>query len=142
MWRTSLLVVAIALGLYVIVNLLVTTELERVEAEMERLLELARKGGEEAAAEILDVLAEDYDGEVPRRRLENYLKVYVVDRKVEKLSTGSYKTIWKGSDILIPLLAIYATVDGYEARFVLTVTWSERADGWKVTRISRASWGR
>ena len=141
MARTGLLITAIALACYVLIHLLVTTDRERVEAEVERLLELARSGGEEAADEILAAFADDYRGTIPLKRITAYVRNYVGASKIVKLATGSYKTMWDGDEIRIPILALYITTEGWETKSVLTVVCAERDGKWKIIEFSRPRWG-
>jgi hypothetical protein len=137
-WRTVLGVVLLAIGAWVAINALVTTEPERVEAEVERLLDLAREGGEGAADEILGALAEDYHGDYPRERIESYLDSYVGQARIRRLTTGNYKAVWKSDEIIVPILRIDAeTHDGRAARTILRVTFAERDGEWKVVNVGR-----
>lgn len=141
MVRTGLLITAIAVACYVLIHLIVTTDRERVEAEVERLLELARSGGEDAADEILAAFADDYRGTIPLKRIAAFVRDYVGASRIVKLTTGSYKTFWDGDEIRIPILALYITAKGWEAKTLLTVVCAERDGEWKIVEFSRLRWG-
>jgi len=136
--------VALAVGAYLLVNWFVTSDRERVEAEVERLVSLARRGGEGAASEILDALAEDYRGSRPfgRDDIAAYLRRYVAQGKIRELSTGGFKTLWDGEEILVPILRIDAAVSGAAYTLILTVRFAERDGAWKVVDITRWRMGR
>jgi len=136
--------VALAIGAYLLINWFVTTDRERVEAEVGRLVALARQGGEDAAAEILDALAEDYRGRRPfdREDIAAYLRRYVAPRRVRKLSTGDFTTLWKGDEILVPILRIDAATENAGYTLILTVRFANRDGAWKVVDITRWRIGR
>jgi hypothetical protein len=136
-WRTLLLGLAIVIAAYVLYNLLVTTDLERVEAEVERALARAREGGDEAAEALLECLADDYAGEYPRRSIEIYVRRYVGQKRVRELTTGGYKAVWKGEEIVIPILRLDAETDSGSLRVILRVTFARRDGTWKVVNVGR-----
>ena len=137
MGRTLLVGLAIVIGGYALWNLLVTTDLERVEDDVERALAHAREGGDEAAEAVLDILADDYDGEYPRRSIENHVRRIVGEKRVRKLSTGDYKALWKGDEIVIPILRIDLETDRGSHSAILRVTFALRDDAWKVVNVGR-----
>lgn len=137
MWRTLLVGVTIVVGAYVLFNLLVTTDLERVEDEVERALDHARRGGEDAAEAVLSILADDYDGEYPRSSIERYVRRYVGEKRVRELGTGDYKAVWKGDEIVIPILRLDVETDQGPGRAILRVTFAERDGAWKVVNVGR-----
>ena len=141
MARTSLLVAAIAVGCYVLVHLIVTTEPERVEAEVERLLGLARRGGEDAAEEILDAFAEDYSGSFELDWIQKQVRNYVGRNRFKSVTVGSFSAVWKGDDILIPRLTVTLEVEGWKAVLFLAVTCAERDGEWKIVHVTRLRWG-
>jgi hypothetical protein len=128
---------AIVIAGYALFNLLVTTDLERVEAEVEQALQHAREGGDEAAEAVLEILADDYDGEYPRRSIEIYVRRFVGEKRVRKLTTGGYKAIWKGEEIVIPILRLDVETDSGPARAILRVTFAPRDGAWKVVNVGR-----
>jgi len=136
--------VALAIGAYLLVNWFVTTDRERVEAEVERLVSLARRGGEEAASEISDALAEDYRGSRPfsREDIAASLRRYVAPGKLRELSTSDFKTLWDGEEILVPILRIDAATGSAGYTLILTVRFAERDGAWKVVDITRWRFGR
>lgn len=137
MWRTLLVGSAIVIAGYALYNLLVTTDLERVEAEVERGVRLAEKGGEEAAETILEMLADDYDGEWPRRSIEHHVRRLVGGQRIRKVETGDYKAVWKGEEIVIPILRLDVETDSGPIRAILRVTFAPRDDTWKVVNVGR-----
>ena len=141
MARTSLLVAAIAVSCYVLVNVLVTTDRERVENEIERLVELARKGGEDAADELMAAFADDYRGSIDLEWIRRQVQNYVGRKKLRSVEIGSVKTVWKDDEILIPLLKVTLGFDGMKGMMLLTVTCAERDGKWKIVRVTRAKFG-
>jgi hypothetical protein len=139
-WRTVLLLFAVVLAGTVLINVLVTTDRELVEADVERLIELARRGGDRAVDEILASLADDYRGGPPftRERIVRGLERYVGESSLELLETGGISTIWAGDEIVIPLLRIHArTHGGYEGNLLLRIHYAERDGEWRIIEISR-----
>ena len=135
--------VLVAIGLYVAVDAIWTTDTERVELEVERLIDLAREGGPGAAEEILAALADDYDGASPftRESIARNLEAYVATSRVRNLKSGSYTAVWKGDDILVPLLVLEADAGDRSGTLYLTIVFGQRDGRWKVVDISRA-WSR
>jgi len=129
----------LAVGLYLVVDALWTSDTERVEAEVERLLKLGREGGPGAAAEILDALAGDYRGTSPFTAKEIALNLdrYVATERVANLKNGSYDAIWKGDEIVVPLLVLDADVGSRAGRLYLSIVFAERDGRWKVVDIIR-----
>lgn len=132
--------IACAVGATLMLSILLPDDLDRVEAEVDRLADLARKGGPEAAAEILAAFADDYRGSVSLDTVERYVKRHVERGGVDPLTLGNFKTFWEGSEIRIPLLTIRTKV--FPHPVILTVTFGERDGAWKITSARRASWGR
>jgi hypothetical protein len=135
--RTVVAGLVVAVLVYVAVDALWTSETEQVEAEVERLIELAKRGGPGAAEEILDALAEDYRGAVSRAEAAAYLERYVLPGRLGQLTHGAIDAMWKGEEILVPLLRI--DVEGRTV--LLTVVFAERDGEWRVVDVSRA-WSR
>ena len=119
------------------IDLLTVSDREQVEQDVERLLDLAREGGDEAVDEILAALARDYRGAVSRKTLEANLRRYVGKGQITSLVTGGYKTIWAGEEIHVPLLRITVKTDGFTQTVLLSVTYARRDGAWKVVDISR-----
>lgn len=137
MWRTLLVGLAILIAGYALFNLLVTTDRERVEAEVEWAVQQAREGGEEAAEALLEMLADDYEGELSRRSIEIYVRRFVGQKRIRELTTGDYKAIWKGEEIVIPILRLDAETDSGPLRTILRVTFAPRDGTWKVVNAGR-----
>jgi len=138
-WRASLIATVLALVAWLLVNLLVTTDLDRVENELVRLVEVARKGGPDAAADILAAFAEDYrgDGAYARDNVERALQRYVATSRVERLDVNNFKTVWAGEEIVVPLLLVTGAAAGFDVRLAVAVTWGERDGSWKIVDITR-----
>lgn len=133
--RIAAIVIASAGALWFAVDWLVTTDAERVEMEFERLLALARKGGDEAYAGIIDALAEDYHGLYSRDTIERYLRLAIVDDKPEEIATGSPAFVPKGEQIVIPLLRIDVRTKRYQGTGILRVTFAKRGDRFKIVSV-------
>jgi len=138
--RIGLIVLACIVTVAVIATQLFPSDRKRVEQAVERLADLARTGGPDAVEGILDILADDYRGSIPRKDIEAYVRGRLKESGVGSLSLGNFKTMWKGDEILIPILAVRA--DGWPAPLLLTVTFAVRDGHWKVTSCSRTRWGR
>lgn len=144
MARTVLAGLVLAVAAWLAIQALVTTDLESVEEEIARLVALANAGGEDAVAGILAALAPDYRGSSPfaRSSVERHLRRYLGASKSRDIKTGDPSPIWKGDEIVVPLLSIRATVDGSTRTVILMVTFAQRNGTWKVVDVSRAQWGR
>ena len=141
MLRIGLIVLACVVGLAVIAAQLFPSDRKRVEQEVERLADLARRGGPDAAEEILALLADDYRGPIPRRDIEKQVRARLEESGVGSLRLGDFKTVWKGDrEILIPILALRA--DGWPGPVILTVTFADRDGRWRITSCGRTRWGR
>jgi len=140
--RIAIIVILSAVALWIAVDALVTTDAERVEMEFDRLLALARKGGDEAYAEILDALADDYHGAYTRQTIERYLRMALVDAKPEEITTGSPAFVEKDGDILIPLLRIEARIKGEAYGTIVSVTFAKRGDRFKIVSVGPWQSGR
>lgn len=140
MLRIGLLVLACVVAVAVIATQLFPSDRKRVEQEVERLADLARTGGPDAVEAILDILADDYRGSIPRKDIETYIRRRLEESGIGSLSLGNFKTMWKGDEILIPILAVRA--EGWPMPLLLTVTFADREGRWKVTSCSRTRWGR
>lgn len=110
MWRIAVVGLLIAIGLWLAIDALVVTDMERVEAEVERLVEVARKGGEEAAAEILGAFADDYRGSgfYARENVERYVRQFLVNDRLEEITVNKFGIVPKGDEIMIPFLKVDA----------------------------------
>jgi len=143
--RIALLLSVITLASVVLLNVLITTDRELVEADVGRLVELARQGGDEAVDGILASLADDYRGTHPfsRDRIVRGLERYVGQGRLELLETGGYQSLWVGDEIMIPILRLHArTRDGHEGNLLLRIVYAERAGEWRIVDISRYELGR
>lgn len=139
MVRNALLVVAFCVGAYFLVNAIVTTDRDLVRQDVERLVEVARRGGDDAVEEILASLAEDYrgSGSFTRASIERQLRNYVGGNRIRSLSTGAIKVVWVGDELKIPLLAIHAGTESLSGSLFLTITYGEREGGWKIVSVTR-----
>jgi len=133
--RIAIVVVLAAVAIWLAVDWLVTTDAERVEKEFDRLLTLARQGGDEGYAGILDALAEDYHGTYSRETIERYLRLALVDDKPEEITTGSPAFVAKGDQIVIPLLRIDVRAKRYQGTGILRVTFAKRGDRFRIVSV-------
>jgi len=124
-----------AVAVWLAIDALVTTDAERVETEVERLLELARQGGEDAVAGILDAIADDYRGAYSRENIERYLRMCLVDDRPEEITTGSPVYIPKGGEILIPLLRVDVRTKRFQGTAVLRVTFAKRDGRFRIVSV-------
>lgn len=139
MWRAALAIPLIVIAGYVAINLLVTTEPERVEARVARLCDLAREGGEDAAQEILDSFAEDYRGEgtFSRARVEYYVRRFIGSGQITELTTGDYAALWVDDEIVVPILSIQAKTERGALNPIFRVTFAERDGEWLIVNVGR-----
>ncbi len=135
------MVTAIAVSCWVLWHVIVTTDRERVENEVERLVELARKGGQDAADEIMAAFADDYRGSVDLEWIRRQVQNYVGRKRLRSVEIGSIKTIWKDDEIVIPLLRVTLGFDGLKGMMLLSVTCAERDGEWKIVHVTRTRWG-
>ena len=143
--RTVIGLVGIALLAFLAVNLLFSDDRDRVEDEMERLIEVAERGGEEAVAEILDALADDYRGSgwFARKSLERRLRaVLIPPGRLTELRHGDFDPVVKGDEIVIPLVSLRARIEGNSQQVFLAVTFAFRDDVWKIVNVTRWQMGR
>jgi hypothetical protein len=136
-FRLVVVVILSAIAVWLAIDALITTDAERVEMEVERLLELARQGGEDAARGILDAIADDYQGAFSRETVERYLRMCLVDDRPEEITTGSPAYIPKGGDVvLIPLLRVdVRTKKGLQGTAILRVTFAKRGDRFRIVSV-------
>jgi len=129
-----------AIGVWLLVDALITTDAERVEAEVERLLDVARKGGDAAAIEIRAAIADDYRGSgyYSRERIEEYIRRYVAGEVPEELWTGDYVAVPKGDEIVIPILRLHVRTKRIEGDTILRVTFAKRGDRFRIVSVD--SW--
>jgi hypothetical protein len=143
--RNALLGIGFIVAAVVAINLLYTSDRERVEEETLRLFELAREGGEDAANEILDAFADDYRGQglFSKRSIERRLRLALVPAgTATDIKHGGFDTLVKDDEIVIPLIHVQATVGGGPARVFLIITWGSRGGRWKIVDISQWRAGR
>ncbi|MCK6460970.1 MAG: hypothetical protein L6Q95_13890 [Planctomycetes bacterium] len=133
--RIVIMGLLLAIGLWLAVDALITTDAERVEAEVERLLDLARQGGEDAAAEILDAVADDYRGAYSKETIGRYLRMCLVDDRVEELTTGSPAYIPKGGEVLIPLFRLDVRTKRFQGTAILRVTFAKRDGRFRIVSV-------
>lgn len=128
----------LAAALWIGWNLFHTSDRERVEALVERLLRRAAEGGEEASEEILSALAPDYRGTtLPRAGIESILRGYVTPRRVASLDSGAIHPAVKEDEIVVPL-RLTAQVGRDPVTLLLTIHFSEDGEGnWRVSDVTR-----
>ena len=144
MVRNLLAFAAIAVAAVVLINVVHTSDRERVEEEMLRLFDIARGGGEDAVREVLDAFAEDYRGTgyYSLKSIErNLRRVLVPAGRLEELSHGSIDAVVKGNEIVVPTVSIKANLGGEPMRVILAVTWAERDGEWKIVDVRRWKFG-
>ena len=143
MGRPVLIFLVVLVGVWALWNALITTDLDRVEQDVKRVVALALEGGEASADEILAAFADDYRGTgmFALDDIERRLKRWVVPGKVRSLQTGDFKVLSTGSEIEVPLLAIYADLDGWDVKMLIRLTYAQRRGDWKIVNISRINWG-
>jgi hypothetical protein len=124
-----------AIAVWLAIDALITTDAERVEVEVERLLVLARQGGEDAVAGILDAIADDYRGAYNKETIERYLRMCLVDDRPEEITTGSPAYIPKGGEILIPLLRVDVRMKNFQQTALLRVTFAKRGDRFRIVSV-------
>ena len=136
MLRTGSIVAACLLLAILLGSQLFPSDRDRVEKELKRLVDVVRKGGPDAADEVLDAFADDYRGTMALDDIRG--RLIAVRNGVPSLRIGKVKSIWDGDEIVIPLLRVSAK--GYGTGLV-TITWAERDGEWKITSFKRARWG-
>ena len=139
MWRTAVAAVLLLVGVWLAIDALIVTDLERVEAEVERLVELARHGGADAAQEILAALADDYrgDGFYARERIADYVRRFVAEDRAEEISTGGYVAVPKGDEVIVPILRVDVRTKRTEATAVLRVTFAKRDGRFRIVNVEQ-----
>ena len=112
-----------------------------VEEKLERLFDAAREGGDAAVDEILAAFADDYraEGAYTLKRLENYLRRFVGEGRIESLTPGGYKTLWAGTEILVPLLRLRVDTAAGTTNVLLEVAFVEQDEvDWRIISVRRA----
>ncbi len=139
MGRIALVGSLVAIAIWFAIDALVTTDAERVEDEVERLVGLARQGGEDAAREILAALAEDYrgDGFFARERIADHVRRHVLEERAEEITTGKYVAVPAGDTILVPLLRLDVRTSRFEGTVLLRVTFAERDGRFRVVNVEQ-----
>jgi len=140
-WRTVLVALLSAIAVWLAIDALIVTDAERVEAEVERLVDLARQGGEEAAQEILAALADDYRGTgfYSRANIESRVRRHLVEERPEELSTGKIVAVPKGEEVVVPLLTIHVRTRREEVSRPFRVTFAERDGRFRIVNVE--NWG-
>ncbi|MFI5403550.1 MAG: hypothetical protein ACHQ1G_11485 [Planctomycetota bacterium] len=141
MWRIAVAGVLLAVGIWFAIDAIITTDAERVEAEVERLVALGRQGGEAAASGILDALADDYRGSgvYSRESIEGYARRALLAEPPEELWTGDYTALPKGDEILVPLLRVHVRAKGFEADAIVRVWFAKRDGRFRIVNVEH--WG-
>lgn len=141
MWRIALVASLLAIGVYFAIDALIVTDAERVEEEVARLVEVARRGGDEAIGEILAAFADDYrgGGYYSRERIEGYVRTYLATPP-EELTTGKIVALPKGDEVILPLLTIHARARGMAIPpRPLRVTFAKRDGRFRIVNVE--DWG-
>lgn len=139
MWRIAVVGLLLAVGIWLAIDSLVTTDAERVEDEVARLVDLARQGGEDAAAGILAALAEDYrgSGAYSRERIAGYVQQHVALERAEEITTGKYIAVPAGDAILVPLLRLDVRTRRFQGTALLRVTFAERDGRFRIVNVEQ-----
>jgi hypothetical protein len=139
MWRMIVGGLVLVVALYMLVDALIVTDLERVEEEIARLIEVAERGGPEAVDELLAAFADDYRSGWPydRAAIERYLRTYVATARSRSVDTGSYTAVPAGEEIVVPLLRIDAVFDDARVTTIVRLTFGERDGKWKIVAVNR-----
>jgi hypothetical protein len=139
-WRIALVGSLLAIGLWFAIDALITTDLERVEAEVERLLEVARKGGPEAADEILAAFAEDYRGSgfYARENVERHARRFLAAGRPEEISIGWPKAVPKGEEIQVPILRVDVRTKRDQGTTFVRLTFARRDGRFKIVNAEQA----
>jgi len=120
------------------------SELDEVEAEMERLFEIAERGGEDAADSILAAFADDYRGAGPFSidRVRRYVRSALVPAgTTTDLKHGDFQPVKRDAEIVVPIVRIQGEVRGRTTNVVVSVTWARRDGAWKIVDVSRWQMG-
>lgn len=142
MGRIVLVALLVAVGIWFAIDALIKTDAERVEDEVARLLDVARGGGDDAAAEILGALADDYRGAgaFSRERIDGYVRRYVAGERAEEITTGGYMAVPKGDEILVPILRVHVRTKRFEGDTVVSVWFAKRDGRFRIVNVDH--WGR
>jgi hypothetical protein len=138
--RNAALAVGFVIVMFVAFQLIHTSDLEHVEAEMEHLFEVAQEGGERAVEEILAAFADDYRGTGPFRMASirrNLRYALVPAGTASNLKHGDFSPVAKGEEILVPIVSVGGEVKGNPVRLVVSVMWAPRDGKWKIVDITR-----
>ena len=144
MWRIALVAGLVAIALWFAIGALITTDAERVEAEVERLVEVARKGGEEAAAEFLAAFADDYRGSglYGRENVERYVRRFLVDDRPEEISIGKFLVVPKGDEFMIPLMRVDARSRRDQGTTFVRLTFAKRDGRFRIVSAEQGGFSR
>lgn len=144
MWRTALAALALAVGIWFVIDWMFTSDQERVEQKLRHLIERAEQGGEDAVDEILAAFAADYEGEgsFTLERIERELRRHVAPGRVRSIVSGDFKTIWLGGEIHVPILRLTVQTEDAGGTMLLEVRFAEEEDDWRIVRVSRWKTGR
>lgn len=144
MWRIALVGSLLVIGVWLAIDALITTDLERVEQEVLRLVEVARKGGEEAADEFLAAFADDYRGSglYARDNVARYVHRFLVDDRPEEISIGKPIAVPKGEEIMIPLLRVDARTRRDQGTAFVRLTFAKRDGRFRIVNAEQGGLGR
>lgn len=144
MWRIALVAGLVAIALWFAIGALITTDAERVEAEVERLVEVARQGGEAAASELLAAFADDYRGSgfYARENVGRYLQRFLVEDRPEEISIGSFLVVPKGEEFMIPLMRVDARSRRDQGTTFVRLTFAKRDGRFKIVSAEQGGFSR
>lgn len=134
--RIAIAGLVLAVAGFTLVQWIFVSETDKVEKELNRLIGLAEKGGPDAAAEILALLADDYEGSPPytRANIERMVEAIVTPGTIESIQVGDFKVVAKGDGIVVPIFRVTAIPHG---TVIVTLFFGERDGEWKLTNVTR-----
>jgi hypothetical protein len=134
--RIAIAGLALAVIGFMLVQWLLVSETEKVENELHRLVGLAEEGGPGATAEILALLADDYEGSSPytRANIERMVEAIVTPATIESIQVGDFKVVAKGDGMVVPIFRVTAVPHGTT---IVTLFFGERNGKWKLTNVTR-----
>ena len=134
--RIAIAGLALAVIGFLLVQWLFDSETDKVKKELHRLVGLAEQGGPDAAAEILALLADDYEGSHPYTgaNIERMVDAIVATSSIDSIQVGDFKVVAKGDGIVVPIFRVTAVPHG---TVIVTLFFGQRDGEWKLTNVTR-----